>query len=464
MLNRSVGRWTSFWKSSWARPRLDRSTEVDPLINRRQVRDRKNSKVRPTAQLFKSTYFRSSQCLNGLGGTGDFTTVVMTNPLLPWAAPWAGQLHQKRVVKGVVCAPKAELGAFNDSADAVIARLVKMKASWDVEDAGKWKQVSAAAASVSYHASTQGLPVCGVDCVSSVLNSTFFVCSGSLWARYQLNSRSDVNNTIGDINSAFNSLSSPSVVALGNRSLVCLIKAIATFEVRVPSLEVACSIAFAEAFHSLSAVECLEGCRCLLRIGFVASASTDVELALRNVGQFFQTAAPILCGKFWLRLAAHWKYFMKKGFVLDAVELLHLGLAISGFSIPRMSLPDNHVTRAPRSLKYCFLRFTLGVDDAAIFVTALRSLSKNDSTCYLRVVLKACVEAWDDLACAAPSEERRFHECTRWAAGLRSAIDLLGLDAADFADLARVDLDRLAATSRRKESSQTLLLEGLQYV
>jgi hypothetical protein len=403
-----------FWKAAWSRPRLDRSTDIDQLLNRRQVQDRKNARVRPFAQLFKSTFFNHARA-NGLQNRRpQSAAAVLANPAAPWAPPWAAALNKRRRVKsvGVAVAPAAAFGRLGDPVDAAIAELLRIKAAWDVEDAHTFIALSEGGAQFSFH----GAAARGVNQISAVMNVS--VCSRRL-PRYQLPGRSFDNNTVADVEKVLKRIPSTGIVGLGPTSVLYLVKAVASFELRVPSVEIACAIAFAENFFSYSPVESIEGCRCLVRIGQLWAQHRDPPTA----SDFFAANVESLAPKLWSSLPRLWRHFVSRGLLLDAIELLHLACIISG-GIPRSLLPENPVTRSQSSLKFCFLRYTLDVD-MRLTEHVFRCLNQGEAAAYLGILSTFGLESLRDLQAASCGASRgsvaaRIKSCAEFLCALKA--------------------------------------------
>lgn len=440
----------SSFRRTWRTPGLTSHQLLDAGVAARQHAARKDIKraKRPLANYFRNVFplaTRSSVPLvrHGSGEMSAYNRArLMSDPTVAWGSPWdVARLGVRRRGKRQDVLEGDGVVFGEDDMDRVIERLVDLRFEWDREDGvvatslvpeslfactAHCSSFSAAAATqrraarAGAHTETVlvgGTPVplrlprsrsghpkpgtgrpergfTGADAVPAlVLDVTHGpLVSSTSEPRVTLRWKADnrTPESVEAVLEAHRAVSAVGVVGLPPRSLLLLLKAVATAEVSDPALDVSLAIAVSENYNSFTGVECLEVLRCLRRIavaravGTAAAASASdlydagrPVLASQLMREYVDDAAPFLAPKVWARLPEQCRGLAKNGHALDWIDLLGLALEVTGAERLPARLP-NPVTEEAYACRLFFLQYTLGLDGAAVSAVARALASVGD--------------------------------------------------------------------------------------
>ncbi|RNF19972.1 uncharacterized protein Tco025E_03938 [Trypanosoma conorhini] len=422
----------------WLAPALASHQQLDAGIAARHQADRKNLKKskRPFANYFRNEY-RSSPAyslpdVRTDGSVSSYSVVrLMTDARRTWTPFWGratGGVRTRRKRQDVLEPPAPQFG--DDGLDRTIERLLEIRFQWDLgDDILTSSHVPPSLRAVTEHClpfapcaapespslgdkhggaggcvelDGEHIPLCifrargrrkgpaaprgnlgfsGVDTVPSlVLDATRgpLVSSpteAALSLRWKATNREAAS--VSEVLRLQQGAGRVPVMGLPPRSLLLLLKALATAEVEEPALGVALAIAAAEHYNEYSHTECLELLRCLRRVAYVRGLARLPEISAsalalyRDATQcrmffadYVADAAPFLVDRVWSRLPEHVRRLTRRRLFLDLTDLLSLAVELHGWRMPN-NLP-NPASSAVYAAKYLFLRYTLMLDEAAM--------------------------------------------------------------------------------------------------
>ncbi|ESL08327.1 hypothetical protein TRSC58_03972 [Trypanosoma rangeli SC58] len=479
----------------WLAPALASHQQLDAGIAARHQADRKNLKKskRPFANYFRNEYRCSPSysvpAVRTDGGVSSHSVVrLMTDERRTWTPFWGratGGVRTRRKRQDVLEPPAPQFG--DDGLDRTIERLLEIRFQWDLgDDVLASSHVPPSLRAVTEHClpfaprtepaspgQTSGkheesggcveldgvhIPLCvfrargrrkgpaaprgnlgfsGVDTVPSlVLDATRgpLVSSPtetSLSLRWKATNREATS--VSEMLRLHQGVGRVPLMGLPPRSLLLLLKALATLEVEDPALSVALAIAAAEHYHDYSHTECLELLRCLRRLAYVrglarlpgASASAlalyrDVTQCQMFFADYVADAAPFLVDRVWSRLPEHVRRLTRRKLFLDLADLLSLAMELHGWRIPT-NLP-NPASSAACAAKYLFLRYTLMLDEATVmeYVKCMSraanpkttTIEDEEGACAKPLVIWLCVSLLVRLAAEALGDVLRHVEAS----------------------------------------------------